>query len=478
MNRSQEIALCSAGVCLPRYRLAAATVAQAWGGRSGSLERAVANYDEDALTLAATAAAAALEQAPEPIDAVFFVSSTAPYREKLHAAFLAAVLDLGRDVLAVDQGGSPRAALTALHAAADAIRSGSRRRILVVFSECRTPAPGSDAETRMGDGAAAFVLSGAPSAAPLAWWQASAGITEDFPDQWRREGAPFHDFADPRFVQTLGYERLGREAVERLLGPLGLSGSDVQSFSVAAPDERTCRGVERAAGIGRERCAGHAVVNQVGDTGAAGPALALLAALENAEPGALVVNLCFGAGAEASLWRAGEGVDGLRRARPLACELQWKRPLEHYGRYLQARALLGEKLPTPFSSPILLWREHRSNLGLIAHRCRRCGNIEFPAARICGRCRSKDEFDEYRLARRGKIFTFTHDHLSPTPFPPTTMAVVDLEGGGRFYGQLTDCPPAGVCVGMAGELVLRRLHDGAGLYNYFWKLRPLPPGES
>ena len=73
---------------------------------------------------------------------------------------------------------------------------------------------------------------------------------------------------------------------------------------------------------------------------------------------------------------------------------------------------------------------------------------------------------------RGKVFTFTKDHLVPNPDPPTVMVSADLEGGGRFYAQLTECDPAAVGFEMPVELCFRRIHEGEGLINYFWKFRP------
>jgi uncharacterized OB-fold protein len=48
------------------------------------------------------------------------------------------------------------------------------------------------------------------------------------------------------------------------------------------------------------------------------------------------------------------------------------------------------------------------------------------------------------------------------------MAVVDLDGGGRFYGQVV--PSATVEIGTRVRLVPRRLHDGGGAAQYFWKI--------
>ena len=54
-----------------------------------------------------------------------------------------------------------------------------------------------------------------------------------------------------------------------------------------------------------------------------------------------------------------------------------------------------------------------------------------------------------KLARRGKLFTFTNDFLHETPDPPVSHAVVDLDGGGRMYCQLTDCEPERVEIDIA-----------------------------
>ena len=52
------------------------------------------------------------------------------------------------------------------------------------------------------------------------------------------------------------------------------------------------------------------------------------------------------------------------------------------------------------------------------------------------------------------------------------MVAADLEGGGRFYAQLTDADPDTIAIDMRVELTFRRLHEGEGYVNYFWKFRP------
>ncbi len=78
-----------------------------------------------------------------------------------------------------------------------------------------------------------------------------------------------------------------------------------------------------------------------------------------------------------------------------------------------------------------------------------------------------------KIGRRGKIYTFAHDHLPPSPEGYVTMASVDMAGGGRLYGQMTDCVKEDVKIGMEVEVTFRLLHKGEGYYNYYWKFRPL-----
>ena len=126
------------------------------------------------------------------------------------------------------------------------------------------------------------------------------------------------------------------------------------------------------------------------------------------------------------------------------------------------------------------WRR-RSSPSAIARSCCRCtaagaraaSAVQFPRIRACIECGHRRRARR-RARSRGaaRVFTFTHDYLHESPDPPTTHAVVDLDGGGRIYLQLTDCEADRVAVDMPVELTFRRLHDGGGFHNYFWKARP------
>src|SRR5439155_646795 len=152
--------LVGVGGHVPRYRLSGKALAQVWGG-GASGERAVANYDEDALTMATEAALDAMAgRESSRVGACFFASTSAPYVEKSNATLLATVVDLPIAVLTADITGSLRSGTTALRLALDAVAAGSVREALVAAGDMRPVAPGGELEPLLGDGAGAAVVGG------------------------------------------------------------------------------------------------------------------------------------------------------------------------------------------------------------------------------------------------------------------------------------------------------------------------------
>ena len=118
--------IASFGAYVPLFRLSREEMGTAWGVPAVPGERAVANADEDSLTMAVAAGADCLAGIdPSRIDGLFFATTTAPYDEKQCAGVIAAALDMRTDIHTADFTGSLRAATTALRAAADAVDSGS-----------------------------------------------------------------------------------------------------------------------------------------------------------------------------------------------------------------------------------------------------------------------------------------------------------------------------------------------------------------
>ena len=270
------------GAYVPKYRLARSLFAQAWGSGGGPGERAVASYDEDTLSLAVNAAVDAINaHGRDGIDAVYFASTTAPYREKSSAALVTAAADLGTNIRTADFGGSLRSGAMALRAAIDAVNGGSVGSVLVVASDTRRGYPKSPFESTFGDAAAAIVVTGT-GAVEIA---DSVTSTNEMADVWRRESDDFVRSWEDRFVITQGYEMVTKAAVNDLLAKNGLAIADVSTAAVYGPDIRNHTALMRGLGFDpKTQVAGH-LIDVIGNTGAAHTLLMLAAVLEKAEAG-------------------------------------------------------------------------------------------------------------------------------------------------------------------------------------------------
>ncbi len=147
----------SYGAYIPAYRLSRDEIARQTGRPSLGGARAVANFDEDSLTMAVSAGTDCLTGFERgKIDGLYFATTTAPYREKQSANVIAGALDLKRQVRTADFGRSLRSGASALKAAVDAVDNNSGN-FLVLAADCRLGTPQSDQEQLFGDAAAALL---------------------------------------------------------------------------------------------------------------------------------------------------------------------------------------------------------------------------------------------------------------------------------------------------------------------------------
>ena len=458
----------SMAASIPRYRLPRELIAQEWGGHAAPGEKAVANHDEDSLTLAVNAASALGGEAPRP-DAIFFATTTSPYVEKQGAATIATVLDLPAAVRTLDFTDTLRSGTSAFLAALDTIASGSAARVVVAAADCRMGEPESTAEQSYGDAGVAVLLG---REAGIAEVVATHSLADEFLGTWRTQAQEFPHAFPGAFETKYGYGRILGEVVKGVLGKAKVQPQDLATVVLPTPNPRAPLGLVKALGLDPKRHLQDSFWTTLGDTGAAQPFLMLLGALERAKAGDLILVAGYGDGADALLLRAtGAPVGGA--AASVARQIEVKRTLPSYGRYARFRKLVRKESETAdVSTPVALWRDRKELLPLYGGKCPKCGTVQFPKHRVCIECSHAGGLEDVKLARRGTLFTFTNDYLFESPDPPVTHGVVDLDGGGRLYVQLTDCEPERVQIDMPLELTFRRIHEGGGFHNYFWKARP------
>ncbi len=468
------ITLC--GGYLPIFRIDRKLIAENWGRSSLGGERAVANNDEDSVTMAVEAARNCLCGMDRgEVDGLFFATTSAPNTEKMSSAMIATAADLKREILTADFAHSLRAGTGALKAAIDSVRAGSARSVLVTSADCRLGYPRSDQEQNFGDGAAA-VLVGCKNV--LATFEGDYSICNEMHDVWRNPEDTYVRTWESRFILGEGYTNHMLEVVRGILKKYQLECKDIAKAVLPSPDFRTHQNLIRKLGFDTKNQVQDPLLYSAGYCGTAQALLMLVAALEDARPGDLLLLANYADGADALLFKVTENGASAGIQRKVKEFLEQKMMLTSYARFLSYKGLIETVPGEPFRlfpSATVTWRERNSIIRAHGSKCKKCATISFPIQRICIQCHSKDQFEEVPISDLdGEVFTFTLDNMAGRSDDPVVVqTIAELAGNVRFYGMMTDCVPSKVKLGMPVRLTFRHIYDGVGIHNYFWKLQPV-----
>lgn len=126
------------------------------------------------------------------------------------------------------------------------------------------------------------------------------------------------------------------------------------------------------------------------------------------------------------------------------------------------------------------WREVGSRYNLIGSRCGSCGRTYFPPRTVCRECHraSIGKIDRLKLRGTGMIVSYTTVHEGAKDFEmqvPYVMAIIELDEGARLTGQVIDCAPDEIRIGMRVKAVFRKLGEegAAGVIHYGYKFTPI-----
>lgn len=472
----------SFGAYLPRYRISRKTISSAMGWFNSVAvpgEKAVANYDEDTVTMAVAAAVDCLDGLSRDIsDGLYLATVTPPYKERQDAGIVATALDLRPDMRTADFTDSTKSGTSALLAGCDAVKAGSAKNIIVCASDCRLGKAGSFEEANYGDGAAAFLLG---DTGVIAGLQGSFSVSYDFMDRWRTEDDRFVHSSEDRWIRDEGYTKFIPQAISGLLKKYGLGVQDFARVIYPCLYPREYAAIGKLLGLEPSQMQ-QEILSTIGDAGTAHPLLMLTAALEEARPGEKILVASYGNGSDALFFEVTEEIDKMRERRGGKKHSTPKKELTSYEKYSGFRNIIplekgirGE--PGPSQVP-LMWRDRRVILALCGSRCKRCGTPQYPDQRICvnPNCGAVDEMEDYRFSdKKGRLFSYTVDNLAFSLSPPEMYGVIDFEGGGRFIFDITDSEPESLKVDMPLEMTLRRRYsdEAHGIYGYFWKATPI-----
>lgn len=453
--------IATVGTCVPRYRLPATEIEEAWGSSPKGIEHvAIPGPDEDAVTMAVAAAEDALSHTNVTREEIAFLglaTTTPPLEEELLCGRLARMLALPRDLAT---RAATQSTLGGGRLLADALeREGTA---LVIAAD----APYSEPETPMGAGAVALLVR-EEAAVPIA---DVASHTDDAPGlRFRERGA---DRVDG--IGVTSYERsVLREHVTRAVEGLDRDLEEIDAAAIHQPSG----GTPYRAGsdlFATEAISRGTVVDRVGDAGAAGVPLGLCETLAGATESETTVAAFFASGSGAIA---------------LACEGSLDRSFEldtgveiEYSRYLRERGYIvdGEVAGGGANVSLPSWqRSLDQRYRLVGGRCPDCGTLVFPPEGACPECHGLVEYDLEELPREGEVVarTVIGRGGAPPEFADQQardgafcVAIVDL--GARLPAQVVDCHPETVAVGDRVRAVIRKLYEQEGISRYGVKFVP------
>jgi hydroxymethylglutaryl-CoA synthase len=451
------------GSYVPYFRLTRAAIG------AGKGERAVASYDEDAVSMAVEAGRDAV-RGGAAVDALLFATLAPPYAEKINAATVQAALDLPEQILSAELGATSRAGTTALRMGLDLAAGG--RRTLVCAGDVSVGAPGGARESQGGDAAVAFLTG--PDDEAIARCLGRASATIEILDAWRLPEERFPRQWEERFTADTMAPTI-TDVAKRALAEAGVQPGDLATVILDGTNPRSMAGLPKALGLRPEQLA-DPLAATVGRAGTAHAGLLLARALDGAKPGDRILVVCEADGVDALVFEVTPRRADMPPVRTVDRWIASKRNDLPYTSYLKWRGILPFEAPRrpdperPAAPPMR--RHERWKLAFVGSRCTSC-QAGHPPQRVCVKCGAVDQMRDERFADTScRVATYTLDYLAYSLQPPVVAAFVDYEGGGRFSCELTDVDPKQVAIGDNLEMTFRRLFTAQGVHNYFWKARP------
>jgi len=476
------------GAYVPRLRLqrAAAAKANAWlapnlmGKAKG--ERAMANWDEDAITMAVEAARDVLGPGDDRscVKALLFATTTAPFADRLNAGIVSAALTLERSAGAADVTGSQKAGVTALStalASASGLPAGGR--VLVCAADKRRARAASAQELDFGDAGAALLI-GRDDV--LADWIGGAVTTADFVDHFRGEGEEFDYSWEERWIRDEGFAKLVPPTIERALKSAGISGADVTHFILPSVFKGVPESIAKKLGV-KPEAVRDSLSATIGEAGCAHALVMLAAALESGKEGDVFVVAQFGQGCEVAVFRATDKLASWKPQRGISGWLANRKEETNYMKFLVFNDLVewdrGMRAEKDNKTALTtLYRAYDQILGLVGGRCRETGTVQFPRTRISvnPNAATVDTQEPYKFAERAaSVLTWSADYLTYAMSPPNHYGMITFDGGGRIFMDITDVEPGDVDSGVAVRMAFRvkEKDDRRGFTRYFWKAVPV-----
>lgn len=289
------------GCYIPSFRIKVEEIAKVWKQDAENIkrslmieEKAVADADEDTITISVEAGKNALSCGINPgsIGALFVGSESHPYTVKPSGTVVAEALGLPRELMLADYEFACKAGTAAMQTCLAMVKAGMIEYGMAIGADTAQGRPGDALEYTAASGGAAFII----GKNPLAVIEATCSYTTDTPDFWRREGQDYPSHG-ARFTGKPAYFHHVISATQLLFKKTGLSKDDFDYVVFHMPNGKFPREAAKALGFDSKKLLPSLVVEKIGNTYSGSSLLGLCAVLDKAKAGERILLTSFGSGA-------------------------------------------------------------------------------------------------------------------------------------------------------------------------------------
>ncbi|MCC6721047.1 MAG: OB-fold domain-containing protein [Bacteroidia bacterium] len=446
----------SYGVAFPSFRIDD-NVLHYIGKKSQS--KAICFSDEDLITLAYESSIECVKTQYSSIDAVFFATNSPVFQNRYHSAYIADLLGINNNALYLDFIGTNRCSTDALMIADQFVNSGKYKNILLVAADVKYAEIGDEIFSSSGHAAIAVHISNETGIAKIdECFNVGSSISEEF--IYKNNELKY----DPRYIREIGFKKNIEEVVDKIKK----YNESCQKVILNSKYSKLAGNLFIKSGFKEQQFAVDTISRNIGNVGSSHVFLQLIQEIENGTNSILLID--YTNGSNVILINNCKSLGILKR------KIEDYKKIESYQDYLKLRKVGNfnsskYKSKEIFSSEMMNDREKSAFIRLIGIKCKNCGTCYFIKTEKCKKCKSQ-HFETVKLSRTGQVYSFTREHYFPVAFPPVTMLVIDLDGGGRVTLQQTDCiSPENnkIEIGSKVRLVLRKMIEQDYKPNYFFK---------
>ncbi|GAB4320938.1 MAG: hydroxymethylglutaryl-CoA synthase [Candidatus Zixiibacteriota bacterium] len=303
------------GVDVPKLRIKISEIAKIWGADAptyekglGLVEKSVAPWDQDSITLAVQATFRALTRAPfvNPADIgkASVGSESPPYAVKPSATVVAEVIGATPNIwLSGVEFACKAGTQTMIDAIMYALGEGVSNCMpwaLGIGSDTSQGAPSDALEFSAASGAAAFIMGRTNISARLLW---ASSFDTDTPDFWRREHRHYPEHAGA-FTGEPAYFKHTLGASRAMLEEAGMKPSDFDFAVFHQPNAKFPKRAGKILGFTPEQLETGLKVSKIGNTYSGASPIGLAGVLDIAKPGQKIFMCSYGSGSgsDAFIW--------------------------------------------------------------------------------------------------------------------------------------------------------------------------------